>query len=362
MVEFGYEQLVEATQSFSPSRLIGKGSHGAVFRGILRENQVVAVKRSSINGVEAQRENLKKLDNEISMLSSLRESSNVIGYLGASHGSAENDDKLLVMEFMPNGSLHDLLHAAVTPPSWPKRVEIAMQIARAVQFLHEGKPSVIHRDIKSDNILFDSNWTAKLADFGLAISPADLSSQAAQPAGTIGYLDPSYTSPNELSTKNDVFSLGVVLLEIISCRKIIDLTKASASIVEWAVPLVKKQRTIEIYDPRIPFPTCMMESMIRRILNVASRCLSEDHDRRPPIGEIVVAMESCSVERVRLGNMPAWTGVLNYLVQLKRRQKLSRKCSRVVYSTQQGDVNNGDVNPTGKLVLLKDILAGTGRC
>ncbi|KAE8698816.1 Zinc finger family protein isoform 1 [Hibiscus syriacus] len=360
MAEFGYEQLVEATQSFSPSRLIGKGSHGAVYQGILLDNQVVAVKRPSINGVEAQRDNLKKLDNEISILSSLSKSSNVIGYLGASHGSAEKNDKLLVMELMPNGSLHDLLHVAVTPPSWPKRVEVAMRIARAVQFLHEGKPLVIHRDIKSDNILFDSNWTAKLADFGLAISPADSSSQASQPAGTIGYLDPSYTSPNELSTKNDVFSLGVVLLEIISCRRVIDLTKTPASIVEWAVPLVKKQRMVKIYDPRIPFPTYMMESMIRRILSVASRCLLDDHERRPPIGEIVVAMETCSVERVRLGNMTAWTGVLNYLVQLKRLRKVSRKCSRVVYSTQQGDVNSGYVNSTGKVVLLKEILAG--RC
>ncbi|XWS55287.1 hypothetical protein CRYUN_Cryun10bG0162400 [Craigia yunnanensis] len=349
MVEFDYEELVKATQSFSPSRMIGKGSHGAVYEGVLQDNKVVAVKRSSINSVEAQRDNLKKLDNEIAILSSLRESSHIISFLGASHDSAKND-KLLVMDLMPNGSLHDLLHVAATPPPWPKREEIAMQIARAVQFLHEGKPLVIHRDIKSANILFDSSWSAKLADFGLAVSPTDPLSQVTQPAGTIGYLDPCYTAPNKLSTKNDVFSLGVVFLEIISCRKVIDVAKAPASIVEWAIPLVEKQRVREICDPRIPFPT-HMEGMIRRILTVASRCLSENEYRRPSIGEIIMAMETCSIERVRTIST-GWTSILQNLVLIKRRRKLTRQC-RAIYTTQQGDVNS-DVS-RGKM-LLKEII------
>ncbi|XP_022762219.1 serine/threonine-protein kinase-like protein At5g23170 [Durio zibethinus] len=351
MVEFDYEQLVIATQSFSPSRLIGKGSHGAVYQCILQDNQVVAVKRSSISGVETQLDNLKKLENEIFILSSLRESSHIISFLGAAAQDTAKNDKLLVMELMPNGSLHDLLHVAATPPPWPKRVEIAMQIARAVQFLHEGKPLVIHRDIKSANILFDSSWTAKLADFGLAILPAGSLSQATQPAGTIGYLDPCYTAPHKLSTKNDVFSLGVVFLEIISCRKVIDVTKAPASIVEWAIPLVEKQRVMEICDPRIPFPT-YMKGMIRRILSVASRCLSENEDCRPTIGEIIMAMETCSIERVRTIST-AWTSILHNLILIRRRRKMTRKCG-AIHAIHQGDVNS-DVS-RGKM-LLKDILA-----
>ncbi|XP_022726739.1 serine/threonine-protein kinase-like protein At5g23170 [Durio zibethinus] len=351
MVEFDYEELVKATQSFSPSRLIGKGSHGAVYQGILQDNQVVAVKRSSINGVEAQRDNLKKLNNEISILSSLRQSSHIISFLGAAAHDSANDDELLVMELMPNGSLHDLLHSGASQPSWPKRVEIIMQIARAVQFLHEGKPLVIHRDIKSANILLDLTWTAKLADFGLAVSlsPTDSLSQATQPAGTIGYLDPCYSAPDKLSTKIDVFSLGVVFLEIICGRKVIDVSKAPASIVEWAIPLVKKQRMMDICDPRTRFPT-YMEGMIRRILSVASRCLSEQEDNRPSIGEIIMAMETCSIERVR--TITTWSSILQNLVLIRRRPK-SRQC-RAIHANQQGDVNS-DVS-RGKM-LLKEILA-----
>ncbi|XP_007041331.2 PREDICTED: serine/threonine-protein kinase-like protein At5g23170 [Theobroma cacao] len=353
IVEFDYEEVVKATRGFSPSRLIGKGSHGAVYQGFLQDNKVVAVKRSSINGVEARLDNLKKLDNEISVLSSLRESSHIISFLGVSHDLAK-DDKLLVMELMPNGSLHDLLHVAATPPPWPKRVEIAMQIARAVQFLHEGKPLVIHRDIKSANILFDSSWTAKLADFGLAVLPDDSLSQATQPAGTLGYLDPSYTAPDKLSTKNDVFSLGVVFLEIISGRKVIDVSKAPASIVEWAIPLVEKQRLTGICDPRVPFPT-YMEGVIRRILSVTSRCLSENEARRPSIGEIVMAMETCSIERVRTNYITAWTSILQNLILItRRRRKLMGQCRAVCATTQEGD-GNSDVS-RGKM-LLKEILA-----
>lgn len=366
MVEFDYEVLVKATQSFSASRLMGKGSHGAVYEGILQDNKSVAVKRSSINGVKPQLDNLKKLDNEISILSSLSESPHIISFLGRSASNTQDsvksdvvDDKLLVMELMPNGTLHDMLHdASATPPPWPKRVEIAMQIAKAVQFLHEGcKPLVIiHRDIKSANILFDSSWTAKLADFGLAVSPTE---SLSQPAGTIGYLDPCYTAPNKLSTKIDVFSLGVVLLEIISCRKAIDLTKAPASIAEWAIPLVDKQKVKEICDPRVPIPTNNMEGTIMRILSVASRCLSENVDSRPSIGEIVMSMETFSIERVRTisssgsSSSTRWTSILQSLVLvMKRRRKWTRQCS-AIYAAQEGDVNS-DIS--SRKTLLKDII------
>ncbi|XP_041009679.1 serine/threonine-protein kinase-like protein At5g23170 [Juglans microcarpa x Juglans regia] len=352
MEKYDYEELVNSTQSFSPTRLIGRGSHGSVYKGVLKDNKLVAIKKPT-RSPEALHDK-SKLDNEIRVLSSLRENPHVINLLGTSQDSANG--KLLVMELMPNGSLHDLLHISTAPPTWPKRVEIATQIARAVCFLHEGLPLVIHRDIKSANILFDSNWNSKLADFGLAVLQLDSPSQVSQPAGTIGYLDPCYTTPSKLSTKNDVFSLGVVLLEIISGRKAIDMSRAPSSIVEWAIPLIKDQvRISEICDPRIALPP-FMEPTIRHMLCIAARCVSSNEDQiRPSVAEIITLMENPLIhERVRF---PIWTCLLRRMVLPRRRRKLaSRLQARSCAATKQGDHHVHSHLSSGTL-LLKEVLA-----
>ncbi|XP_068324179.1 serine/threonine-protein kinase-like protein At5g23170 [Pyrus communis] len=341
MVNFDYDELVNATGSFSPTRLVGKGSHGMVYKAMLL-NKIVALKKPLQH-----RDNCSKLENEICVLSSLPENRHVISLLGTSQVHLNSNNKLIVMEFMPNGSLHDLLHVAPTPPSWPKRVEIAIQVARAVQFLHEGKPTVIHRDIKSENILFDSDWNAKLADFGLAVL-FDLPSQVSQPAaGTIGYLDPCYTTPSKLSTKSDMFSFGVVLLEIISCRKVIDVYKSPASIVDWAVALIEEERINEICDARIGFPV-YMSSTIRHILYVAASCVSSNVENRPTIGEIVREMENSVIERVRL---PIWINMLRNLVLMRRKKKLAKKWRQEKCATVLEQSDDGVRVPSGKLLL-----------
>ncbi|KAH8514760.1 hypothetical protein H0E87_007560 [Populus deltoides] len=342
---FDYQQLVKATGSFSPSRLLGKGSHGSIYKGILEENKLVAIKKSSSLGTDhVSADNSKKLENEISVLSSLRESPYVINFLGTSHyhhnSNCKEKNRVLVLEFMPNGSLHDLLHVDATPPPWPQRVEIAIQIARAVQFLHGGKPLVIHRDIKSANILFDINWKAKLADFGLSVLLADSSSHdhATQPAGTIGYLDPSYTTPRKLSTKIDVFSYGVVLLEIISCQKVIDVSRSPSSIVEWAVPLIEEQRLMEICDTRIALPT-FMEGTIKHLLYVAARCVSCREENRPSITEIVKGMDkNCLVERVQ---MPSWTSLMRSVMLTRRQRELAEQWQQAKCEDANCDISKG---------------------
>ncbi|KAA8536569.1 hypothetical protein F0562_029047 [Nyssa sinensis] len=295
--EFKYEELEEATENFSSHRLVGKGSHGCIYKGTLKDGKLVAIKKPSL-GLQKLQDN-SKLDNEIHILSSLNQNPFLVNLRGTSHDSANR--KILVMEFMPNGTLHDLLHVASAPPPWPKRAKMAIQIARAVQFLHQAKPIIIHRDIKSANILFDSKWNAKLGDFGLAVRVSERVDSLSQPAGTIGYLDPSYSTPSKLSTKNDVFSFGVVLLEIISGRKALDISRVPASMVEWAVSLIEDQygdRMMEICDKRIALPASM-EGSIRNMLHVAARCVSLKEDRRPSIGEewmpqdIVATGEKC---------------------------------------------------------------------
>ncbi|XLR18028.1 hypothetical protein S83_045940 [Arachis hypogaea] len=301
--KFEYEEVVKATENFNPKRMIGKGSHGIVYKGLLP--RTVAVKKASSLDSLHHDDNSNKLQNEIRVLSILRQSPHVLNLLGTSHDSFGN--KVMVMELLPNGSLHDWLHGSrKPPPSWTKRVEIAMQIARAVQFLHEGKPMVIHRDIKSTNILFDSHMNAKLADFGLAVMVGSVvESPPSQPAGTIGYIDPSYTSSAKLSPKNDIFSLGVVLLEIISGRKAIDVSKTPASIVEWAVPLIEREVVEEICDGRVAVPAYMAGG-VGEIVRLGGRCVSEKEEDRPCAREVVMRITDVA-ERVRY---PFWRSVL----------------------------------------------------
>ncbi|KAK3414268.1 serine/threonine-protein kinase-like protein At5g23170 [Eucalyptus grandis] len=345
MEEFKYEELVEATESFSPSRLVGKGSHGCVYKGVLGDDRVIAVKTLSL-ALRALHDN-SKLHNETRILSSLADPDNsssslsdhVIKLLGTSQDPSHNE--VLVIEFMPNGSLHDLLHPPANgapPPTWPARLRIALQVARALQSLHGRKPFIVHRDIKSANILFDSEWNAKLADFGLAVMDSD--DRLDSPAGTIGYLDPNYTCPSKLSRKNDVFSFGVVLLEIMSGRKAMDVSKQTASIVDWAISLLEGQRAMDICDPRISLPSAVP---FRHMVHLAGRCVAADEGSRPSVSEIVMEMERVLPHhRVRV---PAWLSPWRSLALLKRWRKHARRCNTstlVKPGAQKGEIQ-GDM-------------------
>ncbi|XP_043703593.1 serine/threonine-protein kinase-like protein At5g23170 [Telopea speciosissima] len=350
MEEFEYGELQSATDDFSLSALVGKGSHGCVYKGVLGDGKLVAIKKPSI-GLQILRDN-SKLDNEIEVLSSLHRSPYLVNLVGVSHDGL-TQKKLLVMEFMPNGSLHDSLHNMSTPPSWSKRLHVALQVARAVQTLHEARPSIIHRDIKSANILFDSNWNAKLADFGLAVRQNESTqpvNSPSQPAGTIGYLDPCYTTPGKLSTRIDVFSFGVVLLEMISCRRAIDARRDPASIVEWALSLISGNRGgLEVCDTRIALPG-NMEGTIRCILNVAAQCVSSKEECRPSMAEIVSELENCMVRPIRY---PVWRSLLRSVLS-RRKRKATTRTTTIICTTHQADVHVD--HSRGKL-LVREVLA-----
>lgn len=287
-----------ATEGFALERLIGKGSHGCVYKGkLIRGGKVVAVKKPSIQGES-------KLENEIDILGSIINSSpsSIVNLIGFCH--APNKTKLLIMEYMPNGSLHDLLHVSPTPPSCTRRVLLSIQIARAILSLHEGSPSpVIHRDIKSTNILLDSKRKARVSDFGLAVSDDGRQvDRAVMPAGTIGYIDPCYTESGQLGPENDVYSFGILLLEIMSSREVFDLDSDPSCIVSWAIPLIKAFRYKEVCDKRLPLYSNVEKTAVTQILNVATRCLSEDVKRRPLMREVVKELQEV-VECIR---WPAW--------------------------------------------------------
>lgn len=211
---------------------------------------------------------------------------------------------------MSNGTLYDVLHSSSRrrpPPNWGRRIRLALQTAKAIETLHTSNPPVIHRDIKSANVLIDRNFNARLSDFGLAIRGHidDFRVRSTPPAGTMGYLDPSYVTPDNLSNKSDVFSFGILLLEILSGRKAIDVGHSPPSIVDWAIPLIRKGKLISIFDPRIPPPK---DPIVRKQLAViAAKCVRSCRERRPSMKEVADWLNGLS----KLVPLHSWNGFNN---------------------------------------------------
>lgn len=287
---FTYEELERATGGFKEESQVGKGSFSCVFKGVLKDGTVVAVKRATMSS--DMKKNSKEFHTELDLLSRLNHAHllNLLGYC------EEGGERLLVYEFMAHGSLHQHLHgknkALKEQLDWIRRVTIAVQAARGIEYLHGyACPPVIHRDIKSSNILIDEEHNARVADFGLSLlGPADSSSPLAEPpAGTFGYLDPEYYRLHYLTTKSDVYSFGVLLLEILSGRKAIDMQFDEGNIVEWAVPLIKSGDISAILDPALKPPSDL--EALRRIANVACKCVRMRGKERPSMDKVTTGLE-----------------------------------------------------------------------
>ncbi|GLJ22275.1 hypothetical protein SUGI_0419180 [Cryptomeria japonica] len=213
--EYSYEEVKEMTNEFE--RQIGKGGYGPVFYGLLKNKQEVAVKISS----ETSNQGTHEFTTEAVFLSRVHHK-NLVSLLGY---CCEGPHRILIYEFMPRGSLHRLLHGTSSSKQcldWGRRLDIALNAAQGLEYLHSGcKPPIIHRDIKSDNILLSERMEAKIADFGLSKDgPASEATHVSTNVkGTFGYLDPQYANTGNLTEKSDVYSFGVLILEIISGRK-----------------------------------------------------------------------------------------------------------------------------------------------
>ncbi|WVY93219.1 hypothetical protein V8G54_032307 [Vigna mungo] len=278
--EFSYKELKFATKGFSANRVIGHGAFGTVYKGVLPESgDTVAVKRCNHSG-----QGKSEFLSELSIIGSLRHR-NLVHLQGWCH---EKGEILLVYDLMPNGSLDKALYEARMPLSWPHRLKILLGVSSVLAYLHhECENQVIHRDIKTSNIMLDEGFNARLGDFGLARQTQhDKSPDATVAAGTMGYLAPEYVLTGRATEKTDVFSYGAVVLEVACGRRPIEKDAAangkvgvSSNLVEWVWSLHQEGKLLTAADPRLEGE--FEEGEMRRVLLVGLACSHPDSMARP---------------------------------------------------------------------------------
>lgn len=287
-----YDELKEATNNFEASSVLGEGGFGRVFKGILSDGTAVAIKKLTTGGHQGDKEFLV----EVEMLSRLhhRNLVKLIGY----YSNRELSQSLLCYELVPNGSLEAWLHGSLganRPLDWDTRMKIALDAARGLAYLHEdSQPCVIHRDFKASNILLENDFHAKVSDFGLAKQAPEgrLNYLSTRVMGTFGYVAPEYAMTGHLIVKSDVYSYGVVLLELLTGRRPVDMSQSSGqeNLVTWTRPVLRdKDRLQELADPSLggQYP----KDDFVRVCTIAAACVSPEANQRPTMGEVVQSLK-----------------------------------------------------------------------
>ncbi|XP_062181711.1 probable serine/threonine-protein kinase PBL7 [Phragmites australis] len=293
---FTYRELERATDGFSEGNVVGRGAYGVVFRGRLADGTPAAIKRLRL---DHRRQGEREFRIEVDLLSRM-DSPYLVGLLGY---CADQSHRLLVFEFMPNGSLKSHLHPPPPSPAggkqhpplaWQTRLGIALDCARALEFLHEhSRLAVIHRDFKCSNILLDHNYRARVSDFGMAkvgSNKAD-GQVVTRVLGTTGYLAPEYASTGKLTTKSDVYSYGVVLLELLTGRVPVDTQRPPGQhvLVSWALPrLTNRQKLVQMVDPALKGQFALKDLI--QVAAIATMCIQTKAEYRPLMTDVVQSL------------------------------------------------------------------------
>ncbi|KAL0013959.1 hypothetical protein SO802_001028 [Lithocarpus litseifolius] len=287
---FTYDELAMATDGFSDANLLGQGGFGYVHRGVLPNGKEVAVKQLKAGSGQGERE----FQAEVEIISRVHHK-HLVSLVGYCIAGAQ---RLLVYEFVPNNTLEFHLHGKGRPTmDWPTRLKIALGASKGLAYLHEDcHPKIIHRDIKASNILLDFKFEAKVADFGLAKIASDANTHVStRVMGTFGYLAPEYASSGKLTDKSDVFSFGVMLLELITGRRPVDTTHTfmEDSLVDWARPLLSRasedRNFGDLADPKLKNDYDPNE--MARMVACAAASVRHSGRRRPRMSQIVRALE-----------------------------------------------------------------------
>ncbi|XP_059461838.1 leucine-rich repeat receptor protein kinase HPCA1-like [Corylus avellana] len=284
---FSYEELKKYTNNFSEANGIGSGGYGKVYRGTLSTGKMIAIKRAQRDSMQGGHE----FKTEIELLSRVHHKNLVIleGFC------FEQAEQMLVYEHVPNGTVMDSLSGkSRIRLDWMGRLNVAIGTARGLVYLHEhANPPIIHRDIKSSNILLDESLNAKVADFGLSKPKVDSERNyvTTQVKGTLGYMDPEYYMTQQLTEKSDVYSFGVLLLELITARRPIERGKHIVKEVRDAMDKTQKLYNLhEILDPPIGSGTTLKG--LEKFVDLAMRCVEELGAKRPTMGEVVKEIEN----------------------------------------------------------------------
>ncbi|MQM02990.1 hypothetical protein Taro_035765 [Colocasia esculenta] len=280
---FSYNSLRKATRNFTPTNRVGRGGFGVVYKGILRDGTPVAIKSLSAES----KQGISEFLTEIDMVSSVRHP-NLVKLIGC---CIEGNNRMLVYEYLENNSLANALlgpRKLQTFMDWPKRATVCIGTAQGLAFLHEeARPHIVHRDIKASNVLLDKDLTPKIGDFGLAkLFPDSVSHISTRVAGTMGYLAPEYALLGQLTKKADVYSFGVLVLEIVSGSS----SSKSAwgtdlnVLLEWVWILLDKGRLLDIVDPEMQkYP----DKDVLRFIKVALLCTQAAAQQRPSMKKVV---------------------------------------------------------------------------
>lgn len=282
-------ELEAATNGLIEENVIGEGGYGIVYSGVLTDGTKIAVKNLLNNRGQAE----KEFKVEVEAIGRVRHK-NLVRLLGY---CVEGAYRMLVYEYVDNGNLEQWLHGDVgdvSPLTWEIRMNIILGIAKGLAYLHEGlEPKVVHRDVKSSNILLDRHWHPKVSDFGLAkLLNSDHSYVSTRVMGTFGYVAPEYACTGMLNEKSDVYSFGILIMEILSGRNPVDYSRAKGEVnlVEWLKTMVGSRKSEEVIDPKLP--EMPPSKALKRILLVALRCVDPDATKRPKMGHVIHMLEA----------------------------------------------------------------------